>query len=377
MKKVISLFLVCVILTTLIIPVCSAEDADASLVQAVSADEIAFVENAMEIRDIGGEDISVEILYNTSDEPAYLLGESENGYIVLARDTLSFRECGESDPYKDFEGNKKFYGGPLCYYVSSNAGDFATYSDEPQLYDVVNGDWTNEMQEIPFSEENAKVQPELSRSVAASGTSAKLTNAYSYVQRKAFGYNNDNSCSAVALQIALNYLWQQTKLPLVPSAFRLENLTSDANSTTVKTLYPKAHAFHRYLVDDCGMTGPCYGNGLVDGFDAYARNNVLATYNFALTCVLLPDYGTIRYEINSSRPVLITTGASIGGGWDYRFHTMVVYGARDLTDDAEMLVHTGWYGAPEITGSGTACHQTETWLSTGFAGWGYYFSYNG
>lgn len=87
MKKVISLFLVCVILTTLIIPVCSAEDADTSLVQAVSADEIAFVENAMEIRDIGGEDISVEILYNTSDEPVYLLGESENGYIVLARDT--------------------------------------------------------------------------------------------------------------------------------------------------------------------------------------------------------------------------------------------------------------------------------------------------
>lgn len=377
MKKIISLFLMCAMITALFVPVCAVEGADADLTQDASAAEITFVENAMEIRGIGGEDISVEILYDTSDAPAYLLGESENGYIILAREDLSFRECGEGDPYKDFADNKKFYGGPLCYYVASNADGLAAYSDELPLYDVVNEDWTNEMREVPFSAENAKVQPALSRGATASGTSVKITNAYSYIQRKAFGYNNDNSCSAVALTIALNYLWQQTKLPFVPSAFRLENLTSDANSTTVQTLYPKAHAFHRYLVDDCDMTGPCYGNGLVDGFDAYVRNNVLATYDLSLTCVLLPDYGTIRGEINNKRPVLITTNASMGGGWNYRFHTMVVYGARDLTDDAEMLVHTGWYGEPEITGSGASCHQTETWLSTGFAGWGYYFSYNG
>ena len=112
----------------------------------------------MEIRGIGGVDLRVESIYDVDDVPAFLLGVSENGYIIMERSTYAFREGGEGNPYHNFETAKKYYGGIFCYYVVPDGGEATIQSHdiEGQIYDIHNM-WTSDIMELEIREENMLV----------------------------------------------------------------------------------------------------------------------------------------------------------------------------------------------------------------------------
>jgi hypothetical protein len=139
--------------------------------------------------------------------------------------------------------------------------------------------------------------------------------------------------------------------------------------------YPKAHALHRLLVDTYGMGAISYAEGIRVPLTRYIAEHVPANLQLKLSWALFPRTTTIKNNIDANKPVLITT--TFFGGV-YKWHTMAVYGYREISGSTELLVHTGWYGEDynsSVANSKDIFVHNETWISKSYATYGYYFSF--
>ena len=84
------------------------------LITGVERDKAAA---ALEMRDMG-EATSMELLYNLRGEASHILILSPQGYLIMDRATLICLEGGESNPYRDYPDARKYYAGPIAYYVA-------------------------------------------------------------------------------------------------------------------------------------------------------------------------------------------------------------------------------------------------------------------
>ena len=201
-----------------------------------------------------------------------------------------------------------------------------------------------------------------------------LKNSRAYIQRLAFGYNDDNTCTAVAVGIALNYMDGQINKNLIPKEYKSESLTTN----NVKDGYSQANSFHKYLANECGLVAASFSNMVVNGLTEYCiRNENAANMELRVSVSLYKTVGMkhIKEQIDKGMPVMITTTTNAG---KYNFHTMVVYGYRKNADESyEILIHTGWDGENEIFKGNDGKYSSKgKWISSSVATWVYTFSYN-
>lgn len=345
--------------------------------QSIDTEELVFItpaeysalKMAMENRGIGG-DIQAEVVYDANNDAAFLMGITESGYLIMSKETLRCMESGEGNPYSAYQGTKKYYGGPLCYYVTS----------DNQYYDVGRNVLVSE---VPYSE-NLRAAVTGIQSVgtevylpSASATASVtktviLPNALNWVKRKAFGYNDDDTCSAVACTLALQYI-DYYNADVVPTQYHLEYLTSKATADNVATKYPKANAFHHYLTNTCGMGAASFCDAIVTGIEWYCDSsqliedtNLRCEWAVNVTGIFAKNY------LDDDRPAMLTS--TLAG--EYSWHTMLIYGYRELSDGStEWLVHPGWYSKVSQNTSTGYYQVQEVWVSASTATFLYRFRY--
>lgn len=338
---------------------------DSSLLKITYA-EIKAMENAMNVRGIGGK-IKIEILYDFRGEPTFLLGVSDSGYQIIERNNLMCIEGGEYNPYNGFSDNTKYYCGFLNYFVYSG-DNYLNVRTNLKIKNLPRCNYLSEDANGFYSDR--AFSP--SASATASITYTKIIPHYeSRIQRRAFGYNNDNTCSAVACTIVLDYL-DYNNSSIVPSSFYLEALTSN-NGSNVANNSPRAHAFHRFLVKNCGMGAVSYANGISYAIDRY-RESTDSIKKSGIDCEwtlnIYTNFGI--NEINDNRPTMLTS--TFAG--EYSWHTMPVYGYRRYSDNAlEWLVHTGWYQT--LIYENGVYKMPKVWVAASTATYLYRFTYNG
>ena len=120
MKRVFTILLTFVMLFSIVVTPAFAST------PSVSNDEISAVRSEMELRGMPVGGLVVDEVFDSEDTPRYLLGVTDTGYIILERKSLVFHESGEQNPYSAYMSAKKYYGGPLNYYVASTAQVQAT-----------------------------------------------------------------------------------------------------------------------------------------------------------------------------------------------------------------------------------------------------------
>lgn len=189
-----------------------------------------------------------------------------------------------------------------------------------------------------------------------------------------FGCNageHNNTCSAVAASIALNYLAETCDSLIVPPEFRLEARCARRCCATGS----HAERFHHYLIDECGL-GPQYhfghltwgvwGGRFKKGIEQYLSNlPVRPTTVMSLHWRI----GGIRHlveSVNAGVPALITTWFGnvhdCDGVAGYGWHTMVVYGWRTTAaGKIELAVHSGW-DTSKATRHAGSYRQDTIWL---------------
>ena len=71
---------------------------------------------------------------------------------------------------------------------------------------------------------------------------ARLSNCNDYIKRKAFGYNDDDTCSVVATGIALNYIASQYNMSILKDNHVSESLNDQLpdDEHPIYKLYPNA-----------------------------------------------------------------------------------------------------------------------------------------
>ncbi|MGD9568667.1 MAG: hypothetical protein AB7V48_10115 [Sedimentibacter sp.] len=365
--KGISFILALIVLSTGA-PIASASSINDSFATKITTAEVSAVESAMEARGIGG-DVKVETLYNQKGQPAFLLGVSNSGYQIITRETLMCIEGGEANPYAAYPDGVKYYGGILNYYVVSG-NKYIDICRDVEVESIPESDSLNAAINSATNK-NAAFAPSASATASITSTTI-IPYASSRIQRKAFGYNNDNTCSAVACTIVLDYI-DYNNSNIVPSSYHLENLVSKTGSD-VATNSPKAHAFHRFLVDDCGMGAVSYANGISNAIDEY-RYSSTAISGTEIDCEwtlnIFTNFGID--ELEAGRPTMLTSTIAEE---NYDFHTMPVYGYRRTSDNSlEWLVHTGWYSTLILKDG--VYRMPEVWVAASTATYLYRFTYNG
>ena len=302
-----------------------------------------------------------------------MLGTTTDGYLILDRETYAFRECGEGEsPYIEFNDCKKYFGGALCYSVETNETDF----EEPEntYYDLMHESYSSVVPKLNTAQEEEMLLSD--EPTATSDKVVELPNSYEYIRRRAFGYNENGTCSAVASCIALNYIAAQNNMAVVPS-----NMISEQHDKGkpkgrdwVIINYPNANRNYRYMVDACGMGWASHAGGITSAIRQFAKKVIPTPYKYNLDVewTALPKEATIKKNIDDGKPVLITT--TIASDSAYNTHTMCVYGYRMKSGKCELLVHSGWYSHCE-TYVGNKCIQRKIWIPESDASIGYYFSY--
>ena len=326
-----------------------------------------------------GELTEAEVLHNRFGEDSFIVGYTQDSYLIVDRGTFAFLEQGPAPgPYEGCEGSK-YYGGFRCYAELQNG----------TLYDLSTGEPMENLAYLPAMDELIeKYEREEglplpgSRMATSSGT---LPKSNEIVKRMAFGLNAgeyDNTCSAVALGLALGYLDVTFDSRLVPSDMEPESRVSADYSSS---RYPKATKLHHCLVDECGMAPGLLGLWGADveaGLDSYMRadsERSAAGVEMAWTVTdlnrTLVDLVWLREGIKNGRPLLITT---IVDWWvddhaiDYSTHTMLVYGFRTASDGTtEVNAHPGWYGSGHSSNDGVV---NDVWLPLDIAAMAYTFS---
>lgn len=360
-------FILALILISAAPIIASASSISDSFSTEIAFNEISLMESAMETRGIGG-DVKVEPLYDQNGQPMFLLGISDSGYQIIARATMMCIEGGEANPYAAYPTGKKYYGGVLNYYVASGAS-FIDICRSTKVESIPQSDYLNEVIDKTTYKDMAFAP---SASATASITYTKIIPyAYSRIQRRAFGNNIDNTCSAVACTLVLNYI-DYDNSNIVPYIYHLETLTSN-DGTNVATDSPRAHAFHRFLADDCGMGPVSYANGISNAIDEY-RESSTAISGTNLDCEwtlnIFTNFGID--ELEADRPTMLTS--TFAGG--YSWHTMPIYGYRRYSNNSlEWLVHTGWY--PTLVYENDVWQMPKVWVSASTATYLYRFTYSG
>ena len=204
-----------------------------------------------------------------------------------------------------------------------------------------------------------------------------VENAREYLERLAFGYNDDDTCSAISVAMALNYLSLQFKRDFVPQELRSRTRKGviPTGRAQIEADYPETYALHRLFTDKYDMKAVSYGDRVTVPFRNYIADGNAPDSGIALSWTLFPKASTIKANIDANIPVLITTTLAGELSW----HTMVCYGYREKKSGGlQLLVHNGWYG-PEYTvrdpADGTAA-QRRTWVEKRIATYGYYFSFS-
>ncbi|NLC26236.1 MAG: hypothetical protein GX777_06415 [Fastidiosipila sp.] len=204
----------------------------------------------------------------------------------------------------------------------------------------------------------------------------RLANAFIYIRRRSFGYNTKNTCSAVSLALALNYLALQKQNGYVPLAWQAELLDEGlpGNAQSQRNKYPQAGKLSRYLIGKCGLSGASFAFMITRALKKYSQQFLPADNQLELRWTFAPRTATVKKNIDANIPVLITTTLAKEFSW----HTMLVYGYREIYGKTELLVHSGWYQ--------NSCNnyysfqnkvkyfQKEIWLDKRLACFGYYFS---
>ena len=207
---------------------------------------------------------------------------------------------------------------------------------------------------------------------------SRLMNAFTYIRRRAFGYNSKNTCSAVSVALALNYLALEREEALVPDDWQAELLDGGlpASSDSLDRAYPRAGRLSSFLIEKCGMGGASFATRITWAFNRYSKKMMPSDKRVRLKWTLFPRMSTIRRSIDANIPVLITTTLAKGFSW----HTMVVYGYRESYGKTELLVHSGWYrpacNDQYSLGGKERFFQKEIWLDKRLAAFGYYFSFS-
>ena len=383
MKRILAFF--CTL--TMILPLfaftasAASEDGDSEDSVSLTVQEQSVLQEKLIAYGYGDEEFTADLLYDADDCPTFLLGTTKEGYIVLRRESNQFCECGEGNPYRDYMTNKKYYAGAVCYFVQLAEEGSVQSSSLGGYYDILRGTYSSLVPRLDTSRVSAEQQEdyEHAESPTSIDYTVTLSQNYDYIRRKAFGNNTDNTCSAVATGIALNYIAARHNMAIIATNHISEKLDKGLPNSKkpISGLYPNANRLHRYLVDTCRMEPVSYAEAILGAVRLYTTkvvplNNI---YQFSLQWTLFPKASTIKKNIQADKPVLITTTLFA----QYDFHTMCVYGYRDTSDGPQLLVHTGWYSRPELEslyGSSTNYYQTEIWINESDATYGYYFSFH-
>lgn len=335
MKKFFSFVLMAVICFGLLLPAASAAG-DVIIFDS----EIQAIKVLMENRDMDVDGLKAEVLYDQNDMPSFLLGYTENHYMIMSRNLYKCLECGEGNPYQGTDNSsRKYYGGLLQYYVGADKG-FQNLVSNMTEEEIKTTDYISEdvlTRTISANTRQANLLATVEPPKYLPYYSTRLTN-------KAFGYNDDNTCTAVAVSLVLNYLDITYNDGIVPDSLELENLSEDvpfdASSSYVKNTYPYAYALHRTLVNDCNLHPVSYADAVINAVNAFSNkymSNVRVSVIWNLSEI--PN-NYVLYSIDNNMPSMVTY--TFFG--DYQFHSMPVYGYRLLSDGSkEYLVHTGWY----------------------------------
>ena len=327
-------------------------------------DEASVLQEKLIAYGYGLEQFTCDILYSLDDMPSFMIGISKNGYVILERNTYRFCECGEGNPYRDYMDSTKYYGGAACYFIKPEE-QTTNANSETMYYDILRNSYRS-FAPSPGSSQDL-IEPIQNVSGPTSVTmTARLSNCNDYIKRKAFGYNDDDTCSAVATGIALNYIASQYNMSILKDNHVSESLNDQLpdDEHPIYKLYPNANRLHRYLVDTCRMGAASYADSIVQPLNAYIQDVVpyYYGYDFFLQCILFPKASTIKANILDNKPVLITTTLSA----QYPFHTMCVYGYRETSDGPQLLVHVGWYSRGNfelLSGTSDYYRHKEIWIN--------------
>ncbi len=120
MKKVIALSLALLLLLTL---------AGCQKDTPLSDEEVAFLKGRLVYYGYGTSGFAADVLYDPRGNSTFMLGATDQGYIIYERDGRAFWECGEGNPYGDHMANRKFYYGPTIHVIEDSRG----------LYDLSRG----------------------------------------------------------------------------------------------------------------------------------------------------------------------------------------------------------------------------------------------
>lgn len=379
MKKLIALIIsFSIILSCFGFPIHAANDAN----DTVSDEEIFELRACIRNHGFSAEQLVASVLYDDNDNPTYIFAASEEGYAILDRGTFRFNECGDGNPYEDYMDCVKYYGGPLCYFVK--AADAALQPDAPEnkYFDIRTQEFSDVLPQVLRSTENED-ESDIGSPAKKGTESYELNNNYDWIRRKAYGYNNDGTCSAVATGIALNYIAKEHNIAIVPSGYISPYLNSGkpTSESMLNSKYPEAKKLHRYLTNTCGMGWISTGSEITVPLTYYADTLVSERlgfkdhycYNLHMNWTVSPKSNTIKSNIIAGKPVLITTTLFTHG---YNFHTMCVYGWRNTHGKDEVLVHSGWYtDLIDCPTSSTYKVQDALWLDESYATFGHYFSF--
>ncbi|MDR1541104.1 MAG: hypothetical protein LBU32_24530, partial [Clostridiales bacterium] len=385
--------------------------------------------SAMSIRCIDGGEVAFETLFSHLDEPRYVMGTSEHGYLIWDAHSLKCTEWGTgSNPYSDNSDAKKYYGGIMSYSIDTDDGYYNLVTDES-------------IDSIPYISAIDELEPAISdrppgsgpaqvqSSSATSSTPTYVPNHYEYIQRKAFGLNLAGTCTAVAIGQALNYFdLRYPQLNLVSANMKSEtfNRTSSQNGPASLTplvtvngidfrdtdssgniiyFYPQAEAMHQFLTIECGvglqwhqkMAGTAGTSNYRNSSNTLKNTEIYATpyeYNDSVENLLKFGYKMerIKAEIDNGKPVvvivLVDAGSIINLNNDdlnVDWHTMILYGYRTYSDGSvEYLLHTGWDEPKRMNNQGPDVdkdthgddyYQIEVWFSPAFYGFFYTFDF--
>ena len=353
-KKIINLTL-CFALMLLLIPKqVSAIDIIDNTISIINDD---IVEGLLDNSGYGGNSFETYILYNNENVPSYTLGVSEIGYIIVENETLAIHEYGEGNPYVDADGTL-FYAGPLNYFNVEN--------------NTITNLTTLEIEnELPVS---LSITPTINDgdvstySVVESGVT-KVSNYKNYIQRRAFGLNDNNICGAVAVQIALNYLELQTGRDFVHTSHESEILTTTAYNSSK---YPKAKAMLSHLANVCGMSSNLFGTHISSAFSTYVDITNITDKSISLSSSGIPNVTSVKNSINNNKPVVYSTLPSTP---TYASHYLVAYGYKidSSTGDTMLLSHSGWYSRI-LEDNGIYRHQ-DIYLNYNYVVYVHYFNY--
>lgn len=318
----------------------------------VSNEEQKVLASKMEDRGIIASDMEIKVLYGRDGEPNYLLGYTNDFYLIMDRATYTCMETGEGNPYSRNLDDQLYYGGLLCYFAETSDG----------LFDLVRNKIVENILETEYAvniESRAHEANHTNRykmNLRASVTSTQIIpNAYDYIRTQSFGYNDDNTCTAIAVCMVLNYLDKAVNDGVVPDKYESQTIYRDVNSAmcndaAVEQYYPNTHAFHKEMVSHA-LGAATYGGYVERAVDRYTISNCIAN-GVIVSCGSSLSETPENYVVSSienDMPSMVTF--SFFG--DYQFHSMPAYGVRFLSDGSkEYLVHTGWWETiKESTGS--------------------------